>query len=223
MPLKARGLFSGIFQPGFNLGVVICVLVNMMVVKYHLGWKFLFYIGGSFSFILALSRCFLPESEVFLEKKKIQAKRNISDDIEKSNGNESDSFVNLITDLFWNHSAVFLWATALSTGLSGLSNGSLFPLYLEETKKQSTGIISSVIIIGNIGGIIMPWITGYYSQIYGRKLLILLSTLISILSIPLCIYPTSGVLLLTGYFFLQAGFQGGWVGSFPFPFSNCLF
>lgn len=213
MPLKARGLFSGIFQPGFNMGIVLSVLVNMMVVKYHLGWKFLFYIGGGFSLILALSRCFLPESEVFLEKKKNQAKRNISDDIEKSNGNESNSFSNLIKDLFWNHSAVFLWATALTTGLSGLSNGSqgIFPLYLEESKKQSTGIVSLVIIVGNAGGMIGPWIAGYYSQIYGRKLLLLLSTLFTILAIPLCIYPTSGVLLLTGYFFLQVGFQGGWV------------
>ena len=115
--------------------------------------------------------------------------------------------------MFKNHGLVFLWTTALTTGLSGLSNGSqgIFPLYLKDTKDQSDDIVSAVIIVGNVGGMLGPWIAGHYSQIFGLKLMLLCCTLITFIAVPLCIYPFNGTLLLTGYFFLQIGFQGAWV------------
>ena len=211
MPIEARGLFSGLFQPGFGMGVIICVCVNMIVTKFNLGWQTLFYAGGGFSLFLAITRALLPESKIFLEKKE-KEKALLEAGTTQSGG---PSFGILVLDMFRNHIGTFLWATALTTGLSGLSNGSqgIFPLYLEDTKEQPHSIVSLVIIVGNAGGMIGPWISGYYSQIHGRKLLLLLCTLFTLIAVPLCVYPNDGIWLLTGYFFIQFAFQGGWVGS----------
>lgn len=89
MPVRARGLFSGLLQQGYAVGCVssllpysalsaesslpcsylVSAVINLTLVPRHNSYQILFYFAGAVSFFAALVRLVLPESAYFLERR----------------------------------------------------------------------------------------------------------------------------------------------------------
>lgn len=62
-------MFSGIFQQGDAIGYLASALFNLYVVPdFESTWKLLFYIGGGFTFIIAILRMVVGESKQFVDQ-----------------------------------------------------------------------------------------------------------------------------------------------------------
>lgn len=76
LPVEVRGLASGILQEGYACGYLIAAVINLTVVpSSHYTWRTLFWFGSGVSFLAAVVRALLPESEVFLYAKAIEKAR----------------------------------------------------------------------------------------------------------------------------------------------------
>lgn len=73
LPVEVRGLASGILQEGYAVGYLIAAVINLTVVPHsRYTWRTLFWFGAGVSFLAAILRAALPESEVFLRAKAIE-------------------------------------------------------------------------------------------------------------------------------------------------------
>lgn len=209
LPLHAKGLFSGIFQPGFSVGVILSVLVNMAIQNAGLSFVYLFYVGAAFALVLAIIRGLLPESQVFIDKKKKELELKKNGTLQQQQG---PSFFQLFKNMLKEHWLLCLWTIGITTGLSGLANGcqAIYPIFLTETKSLPESLKNLTIILANLGGMVGPFLTGYLSQLIGRKLMIVLAVAFTLIATPLAILPSTAEWLLTGYVLVQAGFQGAW-------------
>jgi SHS family lactate transporter-like MFS transporter len=91
-----------------------------------------------------------------------------------------------------------------------LSHGTqdLYPDFLKSVHHFSNIMVSNVAVLYNIGAIVGAMIVGHYSDRLGRRVAILLSLVICLLSIPLWAFGTTVVMLAIGSFVMQFGVQG---------------
>ncbi|KAH0826253.1 carboxylic acid transporter protein [Lanmaoa asiatica] len=76
LPVEVRGLASGVLQQGYAVGYLIAAVVNLTVVPHSSHtWRTLFWFGSGVTFLAAILRACLPESEVFLRAKAIEKER----------------------------------------------------------------------------------------------------------------------------------------------------
>jgi len=110
------------------------------------------------------------------------------------------------------HWILCIYAVLLMTGFNFLSHGSqdLFPTYLQKSKGLSSYQSTVATIIGNCGAVVGGTISGYMSQYFGRRLIVIVCCLWTVCWIPLWILPDSFGSLSTGAFFVQTGVQGAW-------------
>jgi len=107
------------------------------------------------------------------------------------------------------------------TGFNFLSHGSqdLYPTYLEKSKGISTHAATVATIIGNCGAVAGGGFAGWISQFLGRRITIVVFTLLTACFIPLWIIPDSFGALAAGAFCIQFGVQGAW-GVIPIHLSE---
>jgi SHS family lactate transporter-like MFS transporter len=72
-PLATRGLLSGLLQQGYAVGFLLAAVFNLAITNnQRYGWRALFWFGGCPPLLVALWRVFLPETEAFLNVKKVR-------------------------------------------------------------------------------------------------------------------------------------------------------
>ncbi|KAH8914157.1 MFS general substrate transporter [Atractiella rhizophila] len=195
MPVEARGLFSGILQQGYACGYLIAAVVNLTLVHDKNSWRPLFYLGSGLSLGGAVFRLLLPESEFFLKSKAAG-----------NTGGKSKFFFQSVKAALKLHWQRCIFAVLLMSGFNFFSHGSqdLYPTYLKEAK-----LLSDHQATGNCGAIVGGTLSGYLSQYFGRRLVIIGCCLWTACWIPLTLPDTFGR-LATGAFFVQSGVQGAW-------------
>ncbi|KAH8918816.1 MFS general substrate transporter, partial [Atractiella rhizophila] len=200
MPVEARGLFSGILQQGYACGYLIAAVVNLTLVHDKNSWRPLFYLGSGLSLGGAVFRLLLPESEFFLKSKAAG-----------NTGGKSKFFFQSVKAALKLHWQRCIFAVLLMSGFNFFSHGSqdLYPTYLKEAKLLSDHQATVATIIGNCGAIVGGTLSGYLSQYFGRRLVIIGCCLWTACWIPLTLPDTFGR-LATGAFFVQSGVQGAW-------------
>lgn len=73
LPVELRGIGSGVLQEGYDVGYLIAAVINLTIVQQspHT-WRTLFWFGAGISFLAAVLRALLPESQVFLRAKAVE-------------------------------------------------------------------------------------------------------------------------------------------------------
>ncbi|KAJ2665653.1 Carboxylic acid transporter [Coemansia sp. RSA 1200] len=198
LPVKSRGIFSGILQEGYAVGNLIAAMLYYAIVP-RLGWRALYWISIIPAVITIVLAFFLKESNVWQQTRQRQR-------------DNPRRFHKTFIDMLKKHWLRSIYAIILMAGMNFLSHGSqdLYPTFLKKqlgfTPKQAT--IGTV--VGNIGAIVGGMFFGYISEYLGRRRTIAICAIIGACFIPLWILPKSFGLLLVGTFFMQVFVQGAW-------------
>ncbi len=193
LPTKARGLFSGILQQGYEAGYLLAALVYWIVFP-HFGWRGLFIAGSLPALLVIYIRMHVPESPVW-QRDRARARPRMRLSI----------FVR-------QHGMLFLYAALLMTAFNYMSHGTqdLYPTYLEKQRGFGVSAKSIISIVYAMGAICGGTILGFLSQHWGRRRVIILSALCGMLLIPLWIFAPTTALLIVGGFLIQFMVQGAW-------------
>jgi MFS transporter, SHS family, lactate transporter len=207
LPVETRGLASGVLQQGYAVGYLIAAVVNLRLVpETSQGWRTLFWTSAGISMFAAFIRVLLPESEVFIRAKQIEQARGTT------TTKKTRIFLHETVVMLKAHWMLVIYAVLLMTGFNFFSHGSqdLYPTYLQQSKGFSPHDATVATIIGNCGAVAGGALSGYVSQYWGRRLTIIIFTLLTGAFIPLWILPSGFSALSAGAFCIQFGVQGAW-------------
>jgi SHS family lactate transporter-like MFS transporter len=194
LPTAARGLFSGILQQGYAVGVLLTAFVYWIVFPLF-GWRGLFIAGAFPALLVVYIRAHVPESPVW--QRHIEQKRRTPLDIR--------GFIK-------QHGALFIHAVLLMTAFNYMSHGTqdLYPTFLERQRGFGVSEKSMITIIYAIGAICGGAVIGFLSQRWGRRRSIIFCAVCGMLLIPAWIFTPGTALLIVGGFLMQFMVQGAW-------------
>ena len=194
LPTAARGLFSGILQQGYAVGVLLTAFVYWIVFPLF-GWRGLFIAGAFPALLVVYIRAHVPESPVW--QRHIEQKRRTPLDIR--------GFIK-------QHGALFIHAVLLMTAFNYMSHGTqdLYPTFLERQRGFGVSEKSMITIIYAIGAICGGAVIGFLSQRWGRRRSIIFCAVCGMLLIPAWIFAPGTALLIVGGFLMQFMVQGAW-------------
>ncbi|CAG8532360.1 10480_t:CDS:2 [Funneliformis mosseae] len=201
LPPESRGLFSGILQQGYATGFLLASLLHFAVVD-HIGWRAMFWIGSFPAILVIIIRVFVPESPTW------KAQQNVR----KSTGSTGKAWLQSTKLVLKHHWRRFIYCVLLMACFNFLSHGTqdLYPTFLKLQLGYDTTQVTILTVIANIGAIIGGTICGYLSQLYGRKVTIIITVILAACFIPLYLLPKSFASLSVGAFALYFCVQGAW-------------
>ncbi|KPV74798.1 uncharacterized protein RHOBADRAFT_15257, partial [Rhodotorula graminis WP1] len=208
MPVRARGLFSGLLQQGYAVGYLIAAVLNLTEVARHNDFKILFYFASAVSFFAALVRLVLPESAYFLERREADKAQGTT----VSSSTKSKIFLREAGRALKIHWVRCIFAVIIMSLFNFFSHSSqdVYPSYIQDGKGLSAHTATLATIVGNVGAIVGGTVAGYVSQFLGRRLTIIVMCIWTCAFIPLWYLPSSFAGLAAGAFFVQFGVQGAW-------------
>ena len=110
LPVEARGIASGFIQEGYACGYLFASVINLFLVpSVEIGWRSLFFAAAGLSFLAALIRAVLPESEVFLRARAAEKERTNSKE-------KTKIFVRETKEMIKKHWLLFIYAVLLMSG-----------------------------------------------------------------------------------------------------------
>lgn len=191
IPARARGLASGVLQVGYPCGYLLASVVYGLLFD-TIGWRGMFAVGVLPALLVLFIRRNVEESPAWHRMRARPARS--------------------LTSLLRGHGMLFLYLVALMTPFNLLSHGTqdLYPTFLQAQRNLSTHLVSTIVIVGNIGAIVGGIVFGRLSQRVGRRRAIVIATLLVLPIIPLWAFSTSVALLGLGAFLIQIAVQGAW-------------
>jgi SHS family lactate transporter-like MFS transporter len=193
VPVKWRGMLSGVLQEGYALGNLLAAVAFWTVFP-HWGWRPMFFIGGLPALLTLFIRAKVKESEAW----KANAAKTIK---------WADYF--RLVGANWKRLA---YLVALMAMMCFMSHGTqdLYPTFLQHQRHfdtQTTAVISVISMLGAIAGGIL---VGLYSDRHGRRRAMVTSALLAVLLIPLWVFAPTAALMAVGAFAMQFMVQGAW-------------
>ncbi|CAI2176700.1 5624_t:CDS:2 [Funneliformis geosporum] len=198
LPPESRGLFSGILQQGYATGFLLASLLHFAVVD-NIGWRAMFWIGSFPAILVIIIRLFVPESPTW----------KAQHDVKESTGKAWLQNTKLVLKLHWRR---FIYCVLLMACFNFLSHGTqdLYPTFLKVQLGYQTAQVTILTVIANIGAITGGSICGYLSQLYGRRVTIIIAVTLAACFVPLYLLPKSFASLSVGAFALYFFVQGAW-------------
>jgi len=189
IPPHARGFVSGLLQSGYPTGYFLASIVYGLLFQY-IGWRGMFMVGVIPALLVFYIRRKVPESPSW--KPATSASSTLA--IVKS------------------HWKLGIYAVLLMTAFNFLSHGTqdLYPTFLEVQHKMGPHEVGLIAVIYNIGAIIGGISFGSMSEVFGRRRIIIIASLLSLAVLPLWAFSTSAVWLAVGAFLMQVMVQGAW-------------
>ncbi len=193
LPKEARGLFSGLLQQGYAVGLLLAAFVNWIVFP-HFGWRGLFVAGALPALLVIYIRASVPESAAW-QRDRAQQRPKLQ-----------------LGAVVRQHGGLFLYSALLMTAFNYMSHGTqdLYPTYLEKQRGFGVSAKSIINIVYATGAICGGAVMGYFSQHWGRRRVIILSAACGMILIPLWIFSPNTALLMVGGFLIQFMVQGAW-------------
>lgn len=193
VPVKWRGVVSGLLQEGYALGNLLAALAFWKIFP-HWGWRSLFFLGGLPALLVLFIRAKVKESEAW----KAEAAA-------KAHGRE---YLRAVVSN-WRR---FVYLVLLISVLAFMSHGTqdLYPTFLRQQRQattRTTAIINALSMVGAIGG---GLVVGWYSDRYGRRRAMATSALLGLLLVPLWVFAPRMVWIAIGAFGMQFMVQGAW-------------
>ena len=193
LPTQARGLFSGILQQGYMFGYLFAAAVYGIVYPIF-GWRALFVVGALPAVLVIYIRAKVPESPAWLRQ------------------GLAENFWSTVGDILKRHWLLFIYVILLMTAFNAMSHGTqdMYQTFLGEQRGLSVKEKSVVGIIYAVGAICGGILVGYLSQRFGRRRLIIITVMCSIILIPAWVFAPELVMLIAGGFLMQFTVQGVW-------------
>ena len=189
IPPKARGLVSGLLQSGYPTGYFLASIVYGLLFQY-IGWRGMFMVGV------------IPALLVFYIRRKVPELPSWRPTTARSN----------TLAILRSHWKLGIYAMLLMTAFNFFSHGTqdLYPTFLQVQHHFSQHEVSLIAVIYNIGAIIGGLSFGALSEQFGRRRLIIIAAVLSLVVLPLWAFSTSAVWLAAGAFLMQVMVQGAW-------------
>jgi len=192
VPVRSRGLVSGILQAGYPCGYLLASVVYGLLFE-HIGWRGMFVVGAIPALLVLYIYSKVPESRTWAAGRREPAQRSLMDSLR-------------------GHWKLALYAIALMACFNAFSHGTqdLYPTMLGKQRGFSTGTISHIAIVYNIGAILGGMLFGSLSGRLGRRRAIALAAALSLIVLPFWAYATTPVALAIASFAMQFMVQGAW-------------
>ena len=181
------------------------------------GWRPLFWFGACPPILIIIFRMFLPETNAYRERRALR---------EAQGPGIAGTFVAEGKVALKKHWLLLCYMVALMSGFNYMSHGSqgmqitslweyvltladLYPTMLTNQYKFSPNAVTVTQVVANLGAMTGGTIVGYSSQIFGRRLCIIVMCIIG----GALLYPytyTSSNAVIAAAFFEQFCVQGAW-------------
>src|SRR5256886_12592784 len=181
LPADSRGLFSGILQQGYMFGYLFAAAVYGIVFPIF-GWRALFVVGALPALLVIYIRAKVPESPVWLRQR------------------STVNFWASLGDILKRHWLLFIYVIMLMTAFNAMSHGTqdMYQTFLGQQRGFSVKEKSIIGIVYAVGGICGGIVVGHLSQQFGRRRLIVVTVVCTIILIPAWVFSPSLLLLLAG-------------------------
>ena len=192
VPVRSRGLVSGILQAGYPCGYLLAAVVFGLLFD-RIGWRGMFVVGAAPAFLALYIFSKVPESRTWTAGRAQPVKRGLLAGLK-------------------GHWMLTLYAIVLMTCFNFFSHGTqdLYPTLLGAQRGFSAGTISGIAVVYNIGAILGGMLFGSLSSRMGRRRAIALAAALSLLVLPFWAYSTTAVTLAIAAFAMQFMVQGAW-------------
>jgi MFS transporter, SHS family, lactate transporter len=190
-PGKWRGILSGILQSGYSVGYLLAAVAAHFILPAW-GWRAMFWVGGAPALLAFYIRSKVRESEAW----KQHAAPTVKAIMQTASG----------------HWKIFSYLVLLMTLMMFLSHGTqdLYPDFLKSAHGFSSGTVSTIAILYNIGAVLGAIGFGYFSERLGRRWSMIAALVLALSVIPFWAFGESLLVLTVGAFAMQAGVQGAW-------------
>jgi MFS transporter, SHS family, lactate transporter len=190
VPVKWRGVLSGLLQEGYALGFLLAAGAYRFVFP-HWGWRPLFFVGGLPALLTLFIRAKVTETEAW--------KRSRTD------------WATYRRAIFGNWPR-FAYLVVLMAMVNFISHGTqdMYPTYLQQQKGFNPHLTSDFTAFSMVGAILGGLTFGHFSDRFGRRRAMVTAILLGVLIIPLWMFAPSLPLILAGGFLMQFMVQGAW-------------
>jgi SHS family lactate transporter-like MFS transporter len=192
IPARTRGVVSGILQAGYPSGYLIASVVYAVLFT-TIGWRGMFMVGAAPALLVLYIRSKVDESPAF------EARRQPMN-------------LHLLWQTIRSHFGLFVFTILLMTAFNFFSHGTqdLYPTFLQVQRKLDPHTVGAIAVVYNIGAIVGGIAFGILSERIGRRLAIVIASLLALPIIPLWVLAPDPVLLAVGAFLMQVAVQGAW-------------
>jgi SHS family lactate transporter-like MFS transporter len=189
IPPQARGFVSGLLQSGYPTGYFLASIVYGLLFEY-IGWRGMFMVGVIPALLVFYIRRSVPESPTW---------------------RPTTASSNTVT-ILKSHWRLGIYAVLLMTAFNFFSHGTqdLYPTFLQVQHGLDPHEVGLIAVIYNIGAIIGGISFGSLSEHFGRRRIIIITSLLSLTVLPLWAFASSAVWLAVGAFLMQVMVQGAW-------------
>lgn len=201
-PAEARGLISGMLQQGYAFGYLLATaFARALVNTTSHGWRPLYWFGACPPVLIIIFRLCLPETEAFRHRVAVR----------EGNGNVAGTFISEGKVALKRHWLLLIYLVLMMAGFNFMSHGSqdLYPTMLTNQFLFSPNAVTVTQVVANLGAMTGGTVVGYASQIFGRRLSILVMCVLG----GAVLYPYSFVEnhnVIAAAFFEQFCVQGAW-------------
>lgn len=210
LPEDARGLMSGILQQGYAFGYLLATaFARGLVNTTSHGWRPLFWFGACPPVLIIVFRLMLPETDMYQQHDAVRkAARQHGDTAPAS---ASKTFIREGKVALRRHWKLLTYLVLLMAGFNFMSHGSqdLYPTMLTNQFNFSANAVTVTQVVANLGAMSGGTIVGYCSQIFGRRISIIVMCVLG----GALLYPytfTSSKAVIAAAFFEQFCVQGAW-------------
>jgi MFS transporter, SHS family, lactate transporter len=189
IPPHARGFVSGLLQSGYPAGYFLASIVYGLFFS-TIGWRGMFMVGVIPALLVLYIRRHVPESPSW---KPTTARSNT-------------------LAVLKSHWQLGIYAVLLMTAFNFFSHGTqdLYPTFLQKQHGYGPHEVGLIAAVYNIGAIIGGISFGALSERFGRRRMIIIAAILSLIVMPLWAFATTAVWLAVGAFLMQIMVQGAW-------------
>jgi SHS family lactate transporter-like MFS transporter len=189
IPPQARGLVSGLLQSGYPAGYFLASIVYALLFQY-IGWRGMFMVGVAPALLVFYIRRSVPESPGWVR---------------------TTSRSNTLA-ILKSHWRLGIYALSLMTAFNFFGHGTqdLYPTFLQVQHGLSPHEVGLIAVVYNTGAIFGSISFGSLSERFGRRRMIVIAALLSLVVLPLWGFAGSPIWLAAGAFLMQVMVQGAW-------------
>ena len=194
VPVKRRGLVSGLLQEGYASGNILAALFFLFFFD-RIGWRKLFIFDSLAAIPLVFFLYFfVRESDVW--KKSVRKRVPASVQLRE----------------ILSHWKLFLYLLMFLTMMLFASHGTqdMYPTFLQRQWHFTPARRAAFTAFAGLGAIIGGLVFGHLSDRWGRRRAIITALLTGTLIVPLWAFPPNQALLITGAFLIQFMVTGSW-------------